>query len=42
MTQAALLPVAYYLGVDFKPARRVPARERTYWNHWGATRRAGR
>lgn len=36
--QAALLPVAYYTGDDFKPARRVPARERTYWNGWGQTR----
>jgi hypothetical protein len=40
VTQAALLPVAYYLGVDFKPAHRVPARERTYWNRWGAMRPA--
>jgi nitroreductase len=36
--QAALLPVAYYTGADFKPAKRVPARERTYWNAWGQTR----
>jgi hypothetical protein len=28
--QAALLPVAYYTGEDFKPAKRVPAHERTY------------
>ncbi len=35
VTQAALLPVAYTLGTDFKPARRVPARERTYWDYWG-------
>jgi nitroreductase len=35
--QAALLPVAYYTGDDFKPAKRVPARERTYWNSWGQT-----
>jgi nitroreductase len=35
--QAALLPVAYYTGKDFKPARRIPARERTYWNGWGQT-----
>ena len=39
--QVALLPVAYYHGSDFKPARRLPARERTYWNHWGASRRMG-
>jgi hypothetical protein len=36
--QAALLPVAYYTGYDFKPAKRVPARERTYWNGWGQKR----
>jgi nitroreductase len=38
ITQAALLPVAYYLGDDFKPAHRVPARTITYWDGWGATR----
>ena len=38
LTPAALLPVAYYTGEDFKPARRAPARERTYWNTWGARR----
>jgi nitroreductase len=38
VTQAALIPVAYYSGEDFRPARRVPARDRTYWNHWGQTR----
>jgi nitroreductase len=36
--QAALLPVAYYTGDDFKPARRIPARQRTYWNSWQQTR----
>ena len=36
--QAALLPVAYYMGDDFKSAKRIPARERTYWNGWGQTR----
>lgn len=36
--QAALLPVAYFTGEDFKPAKRVPARERTYWDTWGETR----
>jgi nitroreductase len=34
ITQAALLPVAYFTGEDFKPAKRVPAAERTYWNGW--------
>jgi nitroreductase len=40
VTQVALLPVAYYRGTDFTPAGRPPARERTYWNHWGTHRRA--
>jgi nitroreductase len=38
ITQAALLPVAYFTGADFKPAQRMPARERTYWNGWAQTR----
>lgn len=38
VTQAALLPVAYYTGSDFRPAGRRPAREFTYWNDWSGTR----
>jgi nitroreductase len=38
IAQAALLPVAYYTGDDFKPAKRLPARQRTYWNGWEQTR----
>ena len=38
VTQAALLPVAYYLGEDFKPARRIPATAVTSWNCWGSKR----
>jgi nitroreductase len=38
VTQAALLPVAYFIGDDFKPAPRVPARQCTYWDAWGQTR----
>jgi nitroreductase len=38
-TQAALLPVAYFKGDDFKPANRVDPRALTYWNTWGQTRR---
>ena len=38
MTQAALIPVAHSTGGDFRVARRVPARERTYWDGWGRTR----
>jgi nitroreductase len=35
VTQVGLLATAYFTGTDFKPARRVPARERTYWDSWG-------
>ena len=38
VTQAALLPVAYYRGSDFRPAPRRPAREFTYWDSWSGTR----
>ena len=34
ITQAALLPVAYFKGDDFRPATRKPMRDRTYWNNW--------
>jgi nitroreductase len=35
ITQAALLPVAYYTGEGFKPAKRIPAAEVISWNEWG-------
>ncbi len=35
VTQTALLPVAYYTGEDFKPAKRLPSTELTSWNEWG-------
>jgi nitroreductase len=38
VTQAVLMPVAYYKGTDFKPAKRLPARDRTHWNTWGQRR----
>lgn len=38
VTQAALIPVAYTKGTDFKPALRRPGREITYWEAWKATR----
>jgi nitroreductase len=38
ITQAALLPVAYFSGDDFKPAKRIPSREITYWDTWGKKR----
>jgi nitroreductase len=34
VTQVALIPVAYFTGDDFKPARRRPVEEVTYWNGW--------
>ncbi|MCP5100743.1 MAG: nitroreductase family protein [Chloroflexi bacterium] len=33
-TQTALLPIAYYTGDDFKPAKRIPATQITSWNKW--------
>jgi nitroreductase len=33
-TQTALLPVAYFKGEDFKPAKRVPVSELTYLDSW--------
>jgi len=38
ITQAALLPVAYFTGDDFHPAERIPASEVTYWDGWGQRR----
>jgi nitroreductase len=38
LTPAVCLPIAYFTGDDFKPAKRIPAVERTYWNTWGARR----
>jgi nitroreductase len=35
VTQAALLPVAYTIGTDFRPAARPPAEAVTWWNAWG-------
>ena len=32
--QVALLPVAYTVGTDFKPARRPPAEEIVHWDAW--------
>ncbi|MCE2424668.1 MAG: nitroreductase family protein [Pseudomonadales bacterium] len=34
VVQTALLPVAYTLGTDFKPASRPPVSEITHWNGW--------
>jgi nitroreductase len=37
VTQVALIPVAYTTGGDFKPAKRPPVEQITYWDTWGAT-----
>ncbi len=34
VTQAALIPVAYFTGTDFKPAQRKPVAEVTHWDSW--------
>lgn len=34
VTQAALFPVAYTIGTDFRPAKRPPAETITYWDAW--------
>ena len=38
VTQGVLLPMAYYTGTAFKPARRIPATELTHWDTWGQKR----
>ena len=35
VTQAALFPVAYTIGTDFRPAERPPAETITFWDSWG-------
>jgi nitroreductase len=37
VSQVALLPVAYTIGTEFKPAKRGPVEEITYWDTWGGT-----
>jgi nitroreductase len=34
ITQAALIPVAYTLGTDFKPGPRKPLDDILHWNAW--------
>ncbi|MEZ4677158.1 MAG: nitroreductase family protein [Caldilineaceae bacterium] len=34
VTQAALIPVAYYTGKDFRPAKRKPIDQISHWNSW--------
>ncbi len=35
VVQVALLPVAWTVGTDFRPARRRPLEDVVHWNHWG-------
>lgn len=35
VTQTVMLPVAYFKGEDFKPAKRIPAERVTSWETWG-------
>ena len=32
--QTALVPVAYTIGTDFKPARRKPLETMVHWDRW--------
>jgi nitroreductase len=34
VTQTALIPVAYTLGTDFKPAPRIPLESVLHWDRW--------
>lgn len=34
ITQAALIPVAYTIGTDFKPADRAPLETMVHWDEW--------
>ncbi len=36
ITQAALFPVAYYTGDDFKAAKRLPTERFVHWDSWGS------
>lgn len=36
VTQICMVPVAYTVGTDFRPAKRHAARERTCWERWQA------
>jgi nitroreductase len=33
-SQAGLFPIAYTKGIDFRPAKRLPAESLTHWNTW--------
>ena len=42
VSQMGLIPVAHFTGETFKPAKRRPANEITYWNAWKTPRAPGR
>jgi nitroreductase len=35
ITTAAMLPIAYFTGETFSKAKRIPAKEVTFWDTWG-------
>lgn len=37
VTQSVLLPVAYFTGETFKPAKRLNPGDKIYWDRWGNT-----
>jgi nitroreductase len=41
VSQAGLIPVAWFKGDDFKPGNRLPLREVTYYEHWGISHELG-
>ncbi|MEG3586526.1 MAG: nitroreductase family protein [Actinomycetota bacterium] len=38
VTQLACIPTAYYSGQGFRPGKRKPAEQVTYWNSWKETK----
>jgi hypothetical protein len=34
VTQAGLFPIAYTIGTDFKPAKRLPLDPIMHWDEW--------
>jgi hypothetical protein len=34
ITQAGLFPIAYTIGTDFQPAKRLPLEPITHWEQW--------
>lgn len=40
--QVGLLPIAYTIGTDFKPAKRPPLDEVVHWDRWDAEKDAGK